>query len=189
MDFFTFKDYQLELNREEILLVKEFSDIMAAKWNSGEAGDKDGRKRLRAFKLLSYVYLMYDWKSPYSEYSDKERHEAALVDSKLEETILKEPESKAVIEKYLALQDSRIVKLLKSAYRLVDELRHHFETVDLQERNAVTGAPVFKSNDLMRDLASLGKTLESIQQLEYLVKKEKEQEKSLRGQASPGMFD
>lgn len=188
MNIFLFEDYNIILNKEEIILVKEFAEIFSLKWNQGEPGDKDGRKRERAYKLFSYIYLVYDWKSPYSEFSAQEKHEAALEDSGINPDLLKEPEVKAVIDKYLEMQDSRITKLLKAAYRAADELRLYFTLVDLQERNE-DGKPIFAAKDLMSNISSLANTVSSLQELEIMVKKEKDSEKALRGQADPGLFD
>jgi hypothetical protein len=189
MDFFEFNDYKLELKRPEILLVKEFEDIFALKWNSGEKGDSDGRKRSRALKAITYIYLTCDWKSPYSEYTEKERAEAALDDSKLDKSVLNDETFLAVKNKYIELQDTRLVKLLKSAYGAIDKLRLYFENIDLTETDPMTGKPIYSARDLMSNLSSMSKTIESLQHLEYMVKKEKEQDKGLRGQAEAGMFD
>ena len=190
MDLFNLRDdFTIEINKAEVLLVKEFNDLFTVKFNTNEPGDKEGRKRLRAFKVLSYIYLVYDWKSPYAEYSLKERHIDALKDANLAEEVVKDELVVKAIEKYLSLQDTRVLKLLKSAYLLVDKLRHHFETLDLEERDPITGKPVFNAKDVMMNLNSLAKTVDSLKQLEYQVKKEKEAEKSLRGDVEPGMFD
>lgn len=191
MDLFTLrKDYTLEINKEEVLLVKEFKELFTIKFNSGFVGDKDGRKRHKAFKVLAYIYLVYDWQSPYTEYSEKEKHEAALADTELEEQHVKNDSLiDAAIKKYMDLQETRLVKLLKSSYEVVDKLKQYFEDVDLDERDPHSGRPLFSAKDLMSNLANLSKTVESLQQLEHMVKKEKEVDKGLRAQASPGMFD
>lgn len=189
INIFTYENYQLELNKPEILLVPEFGELMSLKWNSGETGDKDGRKRERAFKAFAYIYLAYDWKSIFSESSEKERRDAALESSGLNEKYLEDPVLKAAIKRYVELQDTRITKLLKSAYRATDELRLFFDLVDLQERDPETGKYIFKSNDLMSNIASIAKTVEALQMLEHMVKKEKEKEKGLRGDAIPGLFE
>lgn len=189
MKLFILEDNNIIINKEEILLVKEFADVFTLKFNTGQDGDKDGRKRFRAHKLFTYTYLMYDWQSPYSDYSDKERKEAALEDSELELKVLELEESQALFNKYLELQDTRLTKLLKSAYRAADELRLYFTLVDLQERDVESGKPIFSAKDLMSNLATMAKTVESLQQLEHMVKKEQEQTKSLRGGGEAGMFD
>jgi hypothetical protein len=182
-------DFTIEINKEEVLLVKEFEELFSLKFNKDEKGDMDGRKRQKAHKVLAYIYLVYDWKSPYSEYSPREKHEAATLDTGLSEEILRDQAVINAIRKYMELQDTRILKLLRSSYQVVDKIRHHFETVDLSERDPESGKPIFTAKDLMANLASLGKTVESLSQLEHIVKKEQEMDRSLRGDAEPGMFD
>lgn len=190
MKFFTLReDYTVELNKEELLLVKEFEDLFSLKFNAGEKGDMDGRKRQKAFKVLAYIYLVHDWKSPYSEFSKKEKHDAALTDTGLTTEAVKEELVEKAIEKYLSLQDSRILKLLNSAYKAVDEIRMFFESINLTQLDPVTGKYMYSATDVMKNLSSLAKTVESMQQLESIVKKEKEQDKGLRGDIEPGMFD
>jgi len=48
---------ELELNEPEILLVKEFRELL----NRDKSKSKD-----RAWAELTYIYLAIDWKSPYN---------------------------------------------------------------------------------------------------------------------------
>ena len=67
---------QLEINEPEILLVREFKALL----------DRDKTKRKeKATRELTYMYLAIDYKSIYSQYSEYERHEEALNDSQLPE--------------------------------------------------------------------------------------------------------
>lgn len=188
MDLFNYVDYSLEINKPEVLLIKEFNDLWDTNRNKG-VGDNRGYEKKRAFKEFQYMYLVYDWKSPYSEFSEREKREAAQVDSGLTDKQLEDDKFKAACRKYQDLQDSRILKLLRSAYRAIDELRLFFDTVDLTERDEESGKPIYKSNDIISNIANLGKTVEGLQQLEYMVKKDKEKERGLRGQAEAGAFD
>ena len=73
---------RLEINEGEILLVREFKNLF----------DKDKSKdKSQAFKELTYIYLALDWKSPYSQYTELERHEEALRDSGLTEEEFNNP--------------------------------------------------------------------------------------------------
>lgn len=189
MNLFIYEDYNLQLNKPEILLIKEFAELFTLKYNANTDGDKDGRKRLKAMRACTYIYLVYDWKSPYSEYSDSEKVEAALDDSKLSK---KDIEDDLILEaavKYKHLQETRTLKLLNDAYCMIDELRLYFRTTSLQERDPETGKPIHSAKEAMSNLSALGKTVEGLQQLEYMVKKEQEKEKSLRGNAEKGMYD
>lgn len=70
-------DLKLEINEPELFLIKEFKALL----------DRDTSKlKTKAFREFTYIYLMIDWKSPYSDFSDVERHEAALIDSELTES-------------------------------------------------------------------------------------------------------
>lgn len=189
MNLFTYENYTLRLNREEYLHIKEFAELFSLNFNKGEPGDKDGRKRDRAHKLCVYLYLVYDWKSPYSEYSDQEKHEAALEDAKIEDKDVRNETFEAAIVKYLELQDTRMVKLLKDAYHMIDELRLYFRTTKLTDTDPMTGKYINSAKEAMTNLAGLSKTVEGLKELENLVKKEKQQEKGIRAGAQKGMFD
>jgi hypothetical protein len=71
MKFFLFNNATNEIivNEPEILLVKEF----AALWDKDRnktSKDKKGTKRTRAFRELTYIWLMCDWSSPYADYAE-----------------------------------------------------------------------------------------------------------------------
>jgi hypothetical protein len=190
MDFFVLReDYTIEVNKPEILLIKEFDELFSLKFNTGMKGDSDGRKRLKGLKVIAFIYLVYDWKSPYAEYSQKEKVDSALEDTDLEKSIVDDTLVIKAISKFQDLQDTRLIRLLKSSELVVDKIRYHFETLDLQERDEVTGQYFIKARDVMSNLAALGKTIESLQLLKHLVQKEQEQTRGLRGDAEPGMFD
>ena len=56
----------LELNEPEILLIRELKALL----------DRDKTKtKTRVMKELTYIYLALDWKYPYSNYLEQERHE------------------------------------------------------------------------------------------------------------------
>jgi hypothetical protein len=60
---------RIELNLPEILLVREFSELMKHERNIC-LDDPSGEKCLRAFKEFTYIWLAIDWKSPYSDYAE-----------------------------------------------------------------------------------------------------------------------
>ena len=87
----------LELNEPEILLIKEFNDL----YKRDKSKSKD-----RAWAEFTYIYLAIDWKSPYNQYTEQEKHEEALNDSGLTEEKFNDPIFRAACRKYRALQDS-----------------------------------------------------------------------------------
>jgi len=188
MELFIYENYNLQINKADVFLIKEFRELFDEN-RCKEKSDPKGLLKNRAIRELSYIYLVYDWKSPYSEYSESEKRDTALLDTNLTKEELSDSKFQAAITKYLEMQDTRVLKMLNSAYRAMDELRLYFETVDLQERDIMTGKPVYTAKNVVSEIAGLGKLVESIDNLKQRVMKEREKETDLRGGAEPGMFD
>lgn len=188
MKLFIFENQKLTLNKEEVLLIKEFEALWEVGRNKIE-GDVRGYDRKRATREFTYIYLMYDWESPYKNFSDAERHNESLSDSQLTEKQLEDPKFKSACTKYQDIQETHMSRLLRSAYRTIDELRLFYELVNLQERDN-EGRPIFNAKQVLDSLGGLGKVLISVEQLEEVVRKQKEaNNKALRGDVAPGMFD
>lgn len=180
IDFFTFDrlNKTLEINDTAILLVKEFKALY----------DRDKTKgKTRLMRELTYIYLAICWKSPYSSYSEKERHEEALNDSGLTEEQFDDPIFREACRKYQALQSSnKSIKLLEAAKRAADQFIDYFETiVDLNERD-VNGKPIFSAEKVMKEMASLHKVHEELTMLEDEVKKELTEQSTTRGGVETG---
>lgn len=171
---------ELELNEPEILLVKEFKEL----FNRDKSKSKD-----RAWAELTYIYLAIDWKSPYNQYTEQEKHEEALSDSGLTESQFNDPIFRAACRKYRALQDSnKSIKLLESAKRAADQFIDYFDTiVDLNERD-VNGKPIFQAEKVMKEMSQLHKVHEELVTLEEQVKKELTEQSTIRAGIEEG-FD
>lgn len=177
----------LKLNEPEILLIKEF----AALWNNDRNKTKEdpkGIKKTRAYREFTYMYLMIDWQSHYSQFSEHERNEAARQDSDITDEEFNDPEFRAACRKYREIQESaRDIKLVRAAQNKVDELIDYFnEGSDLQERDPITGKPIFKAKDVMGEMASVSKILDELDALEARVKKKQKATSGLRAGATEG---
>lgn len=179
---------RVELNMPEILLVKEFSELVKCERNICKE-DPKGVQGLRAFREFTYIWLAIDWKSPYSDYPEQERHKEALNDSGITEEEFSNPEFRAACRKYRQLQESnRSIKMLQAAQNTVDNFIDYFNTVvDLSERDA-NGKPVFKTKDIISEISSLSKVHEELKILEGQVKKEMMETTSIRGGATDGFL-
>ena len=176
------------INTPDVLLIKEFQDLWTNERNKCK-DDKTGDKRLRAFRELSYIYLAIDWRSPYQEWSERERHELALRDAQITSEEFENELFRAACRKYKAMQEtSKIGSLLQSQLSLIERMRIYYDTMDFDERDQ-NGKPIFKMKDIQGEVAAMAKTIEGIQALKELHKKEQEQETSLRGDHEAGMFD
>lgn len=162
------------LNSADLALIDEFKTIIK-------------RDKERANREFTYIYLAIDWKSPYSNYSEQERHEAALKDAHITEEEWNDPLFRAACRKYRALQESnRYVRLLKSAELVTDKITDYFNNVDLEERNDNTGAYINKVSDVQKAMENAAKQIETLKMIESLVKKEITEQSQIRAGATEG---
>ena len=182
MNVFNFNNLTktLEINEPEILLVKEFADLLKR--------DKSKTKD-RVTRELTYIYLAIDWKSPYNQYSEHDRHDEAIADSGLTENEFNDPVFREACRKYRRLQDSnKSIKLLEAAKRAADQFIDYFDTiVDLNERDQ-NGKPIFTAEKVMKEMATLHKVHEELVTLEDQVKKELTEQSVTRAGVDEG-FD
>jgi hypothetical protein len=171
-----YSDRSIVINNAGLLLIDEFQKLLNR--------DKD-----RLFQELTYIYLMIDWRSPYADYSERERHTAAINDSHLTEEQWQDLEFRAACRKYKDLQESALEwRVLQSARKVINEFIVYFNSVDPSERDVVTGKPIFKVKDIMAEVTSLSKVIEELKTLEYQYKKQAEAPKVNRGGVEEG-FD
>ena len=57
----------------------------------------------------------------------------------------------------------------------------YFHNIDPEERDPLTGKPIFKVKDIMAEISSLSKVQQELQTLESMVKKEISESSQLRG--------
>lgn len=172
---------RIELNVPEILLVKEFSDLLECKRNVCKE-DPKGSQKLRAFREFTYIWLALCWKSIYADYPEQERHQEALKDAHITEEEFNNPEFRAACRKFKSIQNSnKSVQLLNAAKEMVDKFIDYFRNTDPMERDELTGKPMYKVKDIQAELSNLTKVHETMVQLESQVKKEVEAQSSLRG--------
>lgn len=132
----------LRLNTHEILLVKEFEALWDLDRNKCSE-DPTGKKRLRAWKEFKYIWLFADWKSPYQQYLEMEKHKAAMNDSGLTEEEWNDSLFRAAVRKYIEIKDSsRILSLIKTAFRTLEKMRVFLDNIDLDERDFTTNKPI-----------------------------------------------
>ena len=161
----------LRINEYGILLIKEFKTLWDPERNKCKE-DPKGLKRLRAWKEFRYIWLMIDWKSPYQQYLEQERHLAALEDSGLTDDEWNDPDFRAACRKYQEIKDSSwILSLIKTAYRTLEKMRVSLDNIDFEERDNNL-KPIFKPKDVLADIASIGTMADKLKELELSYKKD-----------------
>lgn len=178
----------LRIDDYSILLIKEFAKLWEPNRNKCKE-DKKGEQRIRAYNEFTYIYLVLDFKSPYFKYLEKDKHEAALADSGLDESDLKDEDFLAAFRKYQEIQDSDpILSLIKTAYNTIYKMRVHLDSIDFSEVDA-DGKPIYKPKDVIGDLTSISKIRTELQTLEELHKTNQEAAAKVRGDLELGVFD
>lgn len=183
-------DNVLRIDEYSILLVKEFKDLWDITRNKCKE-DKTGKLRLKAYKELTYIYLVLDFKSPYFQYLERDKHNAALVDSGLKEEDLKDEVFLAAYHKYQELQEADpILSLIKTAYRTLHKTQVFLDNIDFTTDVDVDGRPLYKPKDVIADLKSIKEVRAQLQELEITHKKDlAAASNKVRGDSELGAFD
>ncbi len=177
---------RVELNIPEILLIKEFNALLEPNRNKCKR-DPTGLEGLRAFREFTYIWLAICWKSIYADYSEQERHKAALADAGLTEEEFNNPEFRAACRKFRAIQESnKSIRLLQAANEMVDKFIDYFKNADPMERDEQTGKPIYKVKDIQAEMKNLIDVHETMVQLENQVKKQIESQTTIRAGARNG---
>lgn len=188
-DIFTYNNQlnRVELNIPEILLVKEFHDLLEPNRNKCKE-DPTGKLGLRAFREFTYIWLAICWKSIYADYSEQERHQEALKDASITEEEFNNSEFRAACRKFRAIQDSnKSIRLLQAANEMVDKFIEYFKNADpLMDRDEQTGKPIYKVKDIQAEMKNLVDVHDTMVQLENQVKKQLEEQSVIRAGARNG---
>ena len=182
------KTGRAQLVTADLVLIDEFKKLLEPSRNKCKE-DPSGLEHIRADREFTYIYLAIDWKSPYSNYSNAEKHEAALKDANITEEEWNDPDFRAACRKYVALQDSnRYVRLLQSCQLVTDKIIDYFTNVDIEERDEQTGKYVNKVSDIQKAMKEASDQIETLKQIEALVKKEVTEQSQIRGGAVEGFM-
>ena len=181
------KTGKAQLITADLVLIEEFKKLLEPSRNKCKE-DPSGLEHIRADREFTYIYLAIDWKSPYANYSNQEKHEAALKDAQITEEEWNNPEFRAACRKYVSLQDSnRYVRLLQAAQEVTDKIIDYFHNVDLQEQDE-QGKYLVKVKDVQAAMKEAADQIETLKQIESLVKKEVMEQSQIRGGAVEGFM-
>ncbi len=162
MSIFNFKSNKVVIDPDK-LVIPEFKAI----WDRDKSKDKE-----QAFKELTYIYMLVDFKSAYQAYPEDIR------ESKIIEDFIKDSKWKPdnlisdAAKKYYALQETPTLRMLNSAKLAVEKLSNYFKRSSPEDRSYTA------------NLEKLGKIIESLDKLEERVKKEQAAENRVRGGGS-----
>ena len=171
---------RLDDDEKGFLLVKEFSRLWDPERNKCKE-DPSGKERRKAFKEFTFIYLMLDFKSPYFQYLEQEKYDAALIDSGLDKKDLEDPLFSAAYKKYEEIQDSdRILALIRTAYHTLHKMQVFLDNIDFSDTDEM-GKPLYKPKDVIADISSIAKMRIQLQELETEHKKDLAASSKTRG--------
>ena len=177
------------INEPEILLVKEFADLWTNERNICKE-DPTGKKKLRGFRELIYIYMAIDWGAPGSKDTPANRHKYALEASQLTDEEYNDPVFKAACKKYQYLQNSSSVigQMVETYTNNIHKMQIFIDSIDYNERTD-TGMPVFRIKDTLTEMQNLSKALQALKELEAQYKEEQDEASGLRGDKVKYMFE
>lgn len=191
MKFFVYDQVNenVVINEPELLLIKEFAALFDEKRNKTTT-DKTGKKKERALKEIKFIYLFFDWSSPYFYFAEMDRYKESMTDAGLTHLEMEDPVFREACRKYDSIQSSHpVLGMLKSALLVAEKLKNYLDNLNLEERDIVTGKPIFKAKDVIAELRGCKDIIDTIKTLEKSFKRDEETETRLRGDRTAGMFD
>jgi hypothetical protein len=168
----------IALNKPWISMVPEFKDILVK--SKPVRGDMDGRKKIHAFRIFTFIYMLVDFKSPLRDMTDEERYKEALRCSELVETDITEQVKKATAIYELYQENcARSLRTLKSMRRSLDQLDKYFETIDFTKTDK-KGELLHSAKEYQANMKGVKDTYQSYEEFEERVHKELMAEATVR---------
>lgn len=165
----------------ESIAIKAFRNIL----ERDKTPEKD-----KACLELGFIWMVCDWESPLvRQLADEETLYLEAAEEIFGKDTKWEPDDLVLIgiEKYKALNEHPIVGVLKAAYTTLANYRQYLITINFESRDSRNGL-VHDAKKVMDTLNNLGKTVDSLDQIEEKVKKKQGVGTQIRGGFEPNEF-
>lgn len=175
-----------DLNKDWISLIPEFRKLLAK--DKGGPGDGSGKYKKQAMREFTFIFLMYDFRSPLENYTPEDREEESLKMSGLSKGKMEsDGDLWEAIRMYKKLQDnsSKTLQTYRKLKDSTDGLADYIGNMDLYERTE-TGAKVHSPKEKQEAIIGMPKTMKTLSELEKQVKEEMDGGPGLRGDATKG---
>jgi len=172
------------LNKEWIGLVPEFREILVR--SKHMIGDSDGRRKLHATRVFTFIYMLVDFKSPLRNMSEQDKMKEALrsADLTIEDITPQVKEATAVYETYQE-NSARSLRTLKSMRRSLDKADLYFDTVDFTKEDK-KGEPKYSMSEYLNNLKKMDESYNSFEAFEDRVHRQLTEQVSVRGERTLG---
>ncbi len=186
MELFTIEENRAVI-KPELRMIPAFKKLIIR--------DKDRFKR-QALNEFAYIYYMYDYKSPYMNVSEVDRH--SQISKSLNFSLDWKPDEdiKAAIDQYNNFQETPSIKALKStkeallnASKVIDVMNQQVSTAMADEDNRDMVTAIETLDKLLSLSDKLPKTINTIVTLEEKVQKEQHENSKVRGGGKTGAYE
>lgn len=146
------------------------------------------RGKSKCMQEFSYIYHMCSFSSYCEELPEEERHAEAGRASGLGEKYKPDKVVEEAMDFYERAQDTRSLRLLRSAYRTADELEEYYRSVDFTMKDK-SGKPIYDAIKVMSSVKELGTFIDKLKALEEQVKAELSQSSGVAGGHDKHLFE
>ena len=142
-----------------------------------------------ALEDLAFVYFFTDYKSDFSDILDDNiRSEEVKKVCITRDKWTLDSDIQAAIDFYHERQQTTSSKLLDSANEAIGKIEKYFKDIDLDQKDD-KGKPIHDVNKILASVNNLSKTVQSLKDLEEIVRREKEEESRIRGGEGIGDYE
>jgi len=177
---------EMDLNKEWLHMIPEFSKILHRVWKC--EGDSDGRKKLMAHRIFSYIWLTIDYASPLFTWTEEARNEEALQAQQLKPGDLQSDGVQAAIKKYQEYQEDSTPALqaLQSMYSALRHMNGFLKTIDLTALDK-QDKPRYTPASITRAVKEMNAAYDAVTTMERRVMDDlKKDSNTIRGTATLG---
>ena len=163
----------------EIIVIPEFNVL----WNRDKSKDKE-----IATKEILYIYLVSDFLSPYFNYPEDKRNDVVIKDIFKDSKWKEDKAVRAAIVKYEEMNTTESLRLLRAARNACDSLTEYFNKVAFKSKKD-DDSMSYIAKDVVSNLGSIGKVVESLDKLEHKVKGEIKTSSKIIGGREVGAYE
>lgn len=180
MNLFSMQDGVLAVS-PEALGIKIFNDI----WKRDKSKSKN-----KAREEFYFIYFFADYKSDFADIIDEQERKTAIIESVMENPNW-EPDDLIynAIEFYRERSSTVTSVLLDDAKSAVYRISSFLKTVDLDERDVKSGKPIHNPKNITGMVGDMSSIVENISKLERKVKREIEEENTMKGGREKNIFE
>lgn len=176
MNLFKLEDYEVKIDPQAFVLAP-FKKV----WKKNKYKDV-------AMKELAYIWFMCDYTSDFSDIlDDDERHKEVSKAIFNKEDYKPDKYVNIAMEFYKERSEGLATRLLESAKILIKKIDEFCRNVDLEERDE-KNKPIFNINQINNLVKQLAESIESINKLEKIIKKDVS-EKKMIGSKKKNIFE